>query len=649
MRIVAMAVLLSFVAPAAWSHPRDEWIAQSRVLALWAESVSHGDEEVTSDLTAAGFPPFVGSPETVVATRQAAFSPVPDGVVAAPVVLHTDLGTMTSTWRVLLVEEDGRWKVKTVSPAPELAIELPRLDLPEHEITFPVELSLADASTGAPVYARVRISDRDGVYWPPDGHQKNIRTGWRQDVGGDVQIAGKTYAYVTPSFVARLPEGEFTIEVRRGTEYRPTTQGFSVTEEAPTNPVQVSVNRWIDMKEEGWYAGDTHTHFLDDHSGLLELRGEDLSVVYILATKWGELITDVSRFTGVPSALSSDREIVVFNEETRHGWLGHTILHGIERLVHPLTWGGPSEGVPGGFDYPPMAHQADAAHEQGALVTWAHFPYPTGELPVDVALDKIDTVDLFTWGDAFAPGPTLPGGNQLPSAVDTWYLFLNTGSRLPATAGTDKMLNVQVMGSVRTYAKVEGLFSYEAWMEALGGGRTMVSTGPVVTLTANGEPIGSELELRPGAEVALEARVRAPHDLYPVDALEIVMGGKVVASIRNDEQASELRIRATIAPTGSTWVAARARGSELMPYQQWRLLNALGVPPMAHTSPIYLSVENQGVWDAAAAAQLAARVDFAIDWVKTQGNYRTEAQREEVLALFERARRFYAEGSGQAR
>ena len=66
---------------------------------------------------------------------------------------------------------------------------------------------------------------------------------------------------------------------------------------------------------------------------------------------------------------------------------------------------------------------------------------------------------------------------------------------------------------------------------------------------------------------------------------------------------------------------------------------------MAHTSPIYLSVEDQPVWVPSAAQQLVARVDFAINWVKTQGNYRTEAQREEVLSLFERARRFYAEGS----
>ena len=70
----------------------------------------------------------------------------------------------------------------------------------------------------------------------------------------------------------------------------------------------------------------------------------------------------------------------------------------------PLTWGGPVGGVRGGYDFPPMAHQADRTHTQGGMVTGAHFPGPSGELAVDVALGKIDSVDLFTWGNTFA-GP----------------------------------------------------------------------------------------------------------------------------------------------------------------------------------------------------------------------------------------------------
>ncbi len=34
------------------------------------------------------------------------------------------------------------------------------------------------------------------------------------------------------------------------------------------------------------------------------------------------------------------------------------------------------------------------------------------------------------------------------------------------------MLNVQVVGSVRTYARVDGAFGYDAWLDAIRSGRT---------------------------------------------------------------------------------------------------------------------------------------------------------------------------------
>ena len=394
------------------------------------------------------------------------------------------------------------------------------------------------------------------------------------------------------------------------------------------------------MKSRGWHAGDTHTHFLDEGSALNELRAEDLSVLYVLATKWGELITDVTRFTGEPGPHGGSDELVVINEETRHAWLGHAILHGIDELVYPLTWGGPTEGVMGGYDYPAMAHQADRTHAQGGLVTWAHFPFPGGELAVDIGLDKIDTVDLFTWGDAFN-GPLLPDGSRPPGAVDAWYRFLNTNARLPATAGTDKMLNVQVSGSVKTYAYTGADFSYERWLEALEAGRTLVSTGPVVLMTVNGEPIGSTLALDADDSVQVKAELFAPFAHYPVDKLEIVVGGEVVASNQNEDGASELSLEASVDVDDSTWVAARAWGAEEMPLQVWSVLGTTGIPPMAHTSPIYLIVDGAPIWNPDDAEALAASVEAAITWARDTARYRTEAERQEIVALYQQALDYY--------
>lgn len=639
MRLIYLIIVL-LVPNSVGAHPSDDWVAQSRVLALWSQAVTEFNGALVDELTADGHTPYPSEGNTRIDMTRAIFSEKDGKVIAEPVILVVDNGSFLIPRRVTLIRQGSKWRISNVVPS-SLRPDHPLALLPELAATAPISFRIVETATGLPVYSRVSIIGPDGEYWPPRGHQKNIRTGWREDVGGDVFIDGQTFAYVPPEFVADLPlTGEFTIVVRKGIEYLPARHSFRTN--TKKHSVQVEIPRWIDMRAEGWYAGDNHTHFLSEQSALIELRAEDLSLVNILATKWGESITDVDRFRGAPSPYSTHTEIVVINQEMRHHWLGHTILHDISELVHPLTWGGPSEGVRGGYDYPPMALQADRAHAQGGLVTWAHFPNPGGELAVDIGLGKIDTIDLFTWGDPFAAGPMLADGTRQSSAIDMWYLFLNTGSRLPATAGTDKMLNAQVTGSVRTWVKSEGSFSYKNWLAALRTGRTMVSTGPVVNLNVEGVGPGAVLQYDSGAIVKVEATLRAPFQVYPVEVLEIVHNGTVVATAFNKDERSILSVEAAIEVTGSGWIAARARGSSLLPYQVWSLLGTSGIPPVAHTSPVYLEVDGKPIWHEDAARKLERQVDRAVEWTTSNGRYQTEQQRQEVLELYQKAKAHFA-------
>ena len=621
MKIFA-ALAVCLVATPVYAHPDDNLVQVRLALGEWAASMINGDEEQFRSVV---FSQDIPMPRfSQVFLRYASYLDRGTTVRVEPIVLYTDNGTNQLSIWLELAEVGGQWKTTGFGLSDQFPEALRRKRLPEHVATRPVAFSLRDAKTGEATYARVRITDADGDYWPPRGHQKHVPVGWRQDVGGDVTIGDKTFAYVAPRFVADLPAGDLVVEVHKGMEYEPTLVSIAAGENAPV----IEIKRWTDSNASGWYSGDTHVHFLDDHHSLLEIRAEDLNVINVLATKWGELITDVDRFTGGPSPLSVPGHVVYFNEETRHSWLGHLVLHRLTELVYPLTWGGPSEGVRGGYDYPPMAHQADKTHAQGGLVTWAHFPGPSGELPIDIALGKIDSVDLFTWGDPFA------GANNMPSPVEWWYKFLNTGSRLGATGGTDKMSNNQVVGSVRTYAYVGEQFSYDRWADALKEGRTFVTTGPQISLKANDEAIGATLTLSRGQRVKLEAQVLAPHNLYPVDVLEIVRGGEVIARKENTDGESRLSIAIDVEVEGSTWVAARARGSTPLPYQS-------GIPPIAHTSPIYISVADSVVWSDADADWLAARVLLAIDWANNQAQFQNARQREEMLDLFQEALQIY--------
>ena len=105
--------------------------------------------------------------------------------------------------------------------------------------------------------------------------------------------------------------------------------------------------------------------------------------------------------------------------------------------------------------FPANANVADMAHEQHALVGYVH-PYDavpdpakdaslTHELPVDLALGKVDYIEVL-------------GFAEHKSTANVWYRLLNCGFRLPTAAGTDAMANFASLrgpvGLNRVYAKV---------------------------------------------------------------------------------------------------------------------------------------------------------------------------------------------------
>jgi hypothetical protein len=119
------------------------------------------------------------------------------------------------------------------------------------------------------------------------------------------------------------------------------------------------------------------------------------------------------------------------------------------------------------------------------------------------------------------------------------------------------------------------------------------------------------------------------------------MGGEVVARRDNESHAEKLLLEAGVSVSKSTWVAARAYSPTLQPYQRWALLGTEGIPLMAHTSPIYISVDGKPPRSPDDAEALMKEIDKAIEWARTDARYLEESQRQEVIALYERARKVY--------
>jgi hypothetical protein len=161
--------------------------------------------------------------------------------------------------------------------------------------------------------------------------------------------------------------------------------------------------------------------------------------------------------------------------------------------------------------------------------------------------------------------------------------------------------------------------------------------------------------LRVGAEQAFAYRASLRSNV-PVERFEIVWNGEVAAALstKPGEQAADvtgtLRVRTSPGP-GARGVAASASAHDItVSGPGWLLLRAwstapdddlLDVYPFATTSPIYVEVQGRSTCSAEAARYFLRWLDRLEAATRAHPDYRTERERDAVLADLARARRFY--------
>src|SRR5207247_7465316 len=108
------------------------------------------------------------------------------------------------------------------------------------------------------------------------------------------------------------------------------------------------------------------------------------------------------------------------------------------------------------------------------------------ELPVDVALGKVDDLEVMGYSD-----------HLITSEI--WYRLLNCGFRLPAAAGTDAFPNFASLrgppGLVRVFVHSGATLGHRSWLAALKAGRTFVANGPLLEFSVAGRASGDEIRL----------------------------------------------------------------------------------------------------------------------------------------------------------
>jgi hypothetical protein len=276
------------------------------------------------------------------------------------------------------------------------------------------------------------------------------------------------------------------------------------------------------------------------------------------------------------------------------------------------------------------------------LVTWAHWPYPSLEAPLDIALGQVDSLDLLTTGSPFEHHAILTDIYKMHgpavysmAPIEVYYGYLNCGFHLAASAGSDKMALNPPMGSARTYVKTQGPLGYDSWIEGIRAGRTFASTYPLLEFTVNGADPGSTLHLAPGkARISVKARAQS---IEPYDVLELMYNGSVLAQVApgGDHHTAVIDRQFTVDKGG--WIALRAHGKKMLPYGDtwWQQ------PVFAHTSPIYLEIPGTHPPSAKAAGLFLEQLGYLERWLRENANLPDEASRREALGYIEKAKAIY--------
>jgi len=469
--------------------------------------------------------------------------------------------------------------------------------------------TIIDATSGAPLEAKVRIVDCEGAVRTPEGAILKVGN-------------GPEAFYCPGEFVVSVRGGPCEIVVERGTEYRPLRRSLALPWKGEID-VRLELERWIDLPQMGWYPGNTHIHYDQNEKKpydrlKLEPHVNDFSVTVVSILRRWDLKYASNRFPlGVFTDYSTAHHVVDIGEENRHNeWggqfgYGHIMLFKITEQVEPVSRGMLVDDF--NPDYPPLCLACDDARRQGGIVIWCHNGRGM-EAPVAAALGKLDGINLF---DPYWMDPE----------YDLWYKMLNCGFNLPASTGSDWF----VCSNNRVYVHTGSEFSYDSWLAHLKQGETFISNGPALLMSVNGLGTGALLPCSPGAKVEVSVSWRSH---YPVNLVEIVQDGRVIGGRKLPEGSVEGELHEVVSVANDGWIAARCSGAARDSFEQ---------AIFAHTSPVYMQTGIPSPVRRESAQFFVDSLNSSLEWVNTTGRFLNKQQRTTVVNLFREGQRVYEE------
>lgn len=487
---------------------------------------------------------------------------------------------------------------------------------------------------GIEIPARVSIVDEKGKFYAPP-------TAWIHADDSrypDRQSFEMHYFHTLGTETFDVPNGKLVVEVSHGPFYE--NQRIEFDAANSTNRLVITLKRMNHPLDFGpLWSGDVHVHM--NYTGhyqnkpaqlLQQAKAEDLNFVYNLIVNKEQRIPDINYFSSQPDKVSDTETQILHGQEFHTSFWGHLgLLNLKDHFILPDYSGYPQTAVESLF--PHNAFIANRAHEQQGLVGYVHpfeqseiFPQQAqtlmNELPVDIALGKVDYYELIGFSDHKA-------------SEHVWYKLLNCGFKIPAAAGTDAMANYASLrgpvGLNRVYVKAEGAMDAQKFEANLKAGKSFVTNGPIVGLHVANVNLGETIDINQnGQSLSYNAFLRSN---VPVDHFEIIWNGEVIAVHQLKEPTKTIDWNGTIKVKGSGWLLLRAWSDQAHP-------DLPDLYPYASTNPIYVRAQTpnpkQKV-DAEYFLKWVSRIESKINDLM----FRTDAERQMVLLDIQRAKSYY--------
>src|ERR1039457_1874521 len=417
-----------------------------------------------------------------------------------------------------------------------------------------------DLTPQHPVAARVFVAGTDGLAYAPDD-------AWMYaDDSFDRSQRPFEAHYFHTSGVSEItvPAGKVEVDVMRGFENHFEQRKVEVKADSIAELTVRMVPLLVEVDStSNWVSGDVHVHmnyagtYRNTPSHLIEqAAAEDLAIVEDLVVNKEKRIADIAYFSPQLDPASTADHLLLHGQEFHTSYWGHLgLLNLTKSFLLPGYAAYPNTAA--ASLYPANANVADMAHQQGALVGYVHpfdsFPDPaqeypliTSELPADVALGKVDYIEVLGFSDH-------------KSTAEVWYKLLNCGFRLPAAAGTDFMGNYASLrgpvGLNRVYAQGPLEPKIETWLAEIKAGRTFATNGPLLDFWMGEQSIGGEVRLERKNNVRFSAEL---HSMVPIDHLQIVCNGKVAQELALNRDRTAAKVDGSLPLSESGWCLLRA-------------------------------------------------------------------------------------------